>query len=62
MKVIITCDPENMEAAQAVANQELADNWASRYNKPGWGWHFNKGGARFFVRGIIGGISVTQVS
>ena len=61
MRIIIDCEPGNLDAAFALARQEIADNYERRYNKPGWGWHFPMGTARAFVRGIKGGISIKQV-
>jgi hypothetical protein len=64
VKLIITCDPANLAAAQAIANEEINEErwpWAQKYDRPGWGWFFYKDDVRFFVRGIKNGISVTQV-
>ena len=58
-RIIIDCDPDALPAAYAVAMAELQE--VRRYNRPGWGWAFNRDGRRFFVRGIKGGISVRQV-
>jgi hypothetical protein len=65
VKLIITCDPENLEIAQSLAKQELTDEgwpYAKKYDRPGWGWFYTHKNVRFFVRGIKGGISVTQYS
>lgn len=61
MRLIFTVDPEALPAALKVVDEQMADGWEKRYDKPGWGWHFYKDGFRFFVRGIKGGMSVQQV-
>lgn len=61
MKIIIRCEPEVLPHAYTIINEEVADNWTKKYNRPGWGWHFYRGNSKFFVRGIIGGISIKQV-
>lgn len=58
MKIIITCEPENVEAAFELAREQISR--MDQYDKPGWGWFFPMGAARAFVRGIKGGISITQ--
>lgn len=58
MKVIITCEPGNIEAAFALAREQLAR--VDRYDRVGWGWVFPMGNAQAFVRGIKGGISITE--
>lgn len=60
MRLIINCDPEALPAAMKIVNDELKQDWQKRYDKPGWGWHFSHQGQKFFVRGIKGGLSVTQ--
>lgn len=58
MKLIINVPDDQFDRALAVAMEERRD-YAKRYDKPGWGWTFFKDGARFWVRGIKGGISVS---
>lgn len=60
MKVIINCAPENLEAAFALVREQTEGDWQRRYDKPGWGWFFPLGNARAFVRGVKGGVSVTE--
>jgi hypothetical protein len=61
MRVILTCAPENIEKAYNLLRKEMQDEWQRRYDKPGWGWFFYEGEVRFFVRGIVGGLSISQV-
>lgn len=62
MKIIITCDDDKLPAALRLLDAELAKpNWKKSFDRPGWGWHMYMPDARFFVRGIVGGISLTQV-
>lgn len=58
MKLIVNVPDDAFAAAMALAAKEFADNYARRYDKPGWGWTFYEGGRHFFVRGVKGGISI----
>lgn len=55
MKVIINCRPEWIPEAYGLAQREINEG-IERYDRPGWGWTFG----RFWVRGIKGGISVSE--
>lgn len=59
MKLIIDCDPDNMEAAFALLREQSAD-WEARYTRVGWGWQFRLGDGWCFVRRIAEGLSLKQ--
>lgn len=61
VKLIYNVTLPNLPEAQAIIAKELAD-YARRYAKPGWGWTFAgaNGPSTYFVRGIKGGLSITE--
>lgn len=58
MRLIIDVPDELVPAAFALAMKESED-YARRYNRPGWGWMFFHEGKHYWVRAIKSGLSVS---
>ena len=60
VEVLIACsDVAALDGAVMVARQEAVN--FSRYDRIGWGWSFNEGAFRYFVRRTKNGLSVRQL-
>lgn len=59
MRLIIDVPDAELPAALELAMKEAGDDYARRYDKPGWGWVFYHARQRFWVRGIKGGLSIS---
>lgn len=59
MKLIINVPDEHLERAMGIALEERQD-YARRFDRPGWGWHIYREGENFWVRGVKGGISISH--
>lgn len=60
MRLIIDVPDDLVPDAIELAMKESHD-YARRFDRPGWGWTFNHGGNRYWVRGIKRGLSVSLV-
>lgn len=56
MKIIVDAPPEHLADAWKIADQETKRY--DQYDRIGWGWGFNGGGARFFVKRLKDGLSI----
>lgn len=60
--MIINGDPEHFDESVRIARVEIPRYVQGKYNRPGWGWNFQRGdypGATFWVRGLKDGIAIT---
>lgn len=59
MRIIMTCEPEEMEAVLRLIMESMP-RFARHPERPGWGWHFCvPNGRTFFIRSIKGGLSAS---
>jgi hypothetical protein len=61
MKLIIDCAAVNIPAAIRLLNEQSED-WERRYDKVGWGWAFQLGEDRCFIRRVKDGLSLKQLA